>query len=256
MAPGNIYSSKGYNVRYGALAPIYDRIMSHVEYDEWILLLQKIAKKHIKKDAISIFELGGGTGILGEKLINLGYKYIGSDYSYFMSREAIKRKLPFLCADARSLPIKKQFDIVLFLYDGINYLNSVDEYRLLFNQVADCMEGGGIFLFDITTEYNSVNHFYDILDYEDYDDCSVIRHSYYNELTTTQHNDFTIFAHQKNTEFYKKFTDKHEQKVFPPQMIEEVIPGSKFDIVGIWDDFKMKKYTSRSERIHFCLRRK
>lgn len=241
---------------YKALAPIYDRIMSHVEYDEWILLIDKIAKKHINKDIVSIFEIGGGTGVLGEYLKAHGYNYKGSDLSFYMSREAEKKDIPFFCADARALPLKRQFDIVLFLYDGINYLQTIQEYKKVFSEVAGSLNKGGIFLFDITTEYNSMEHFYDFIDFEEFSDCSVIRHSYYDELTSMQHNDFTLFNYDLKTKKYDKLTDKHVQKVFPAQRIEEAIPLNLLEIVGIWDEFKMKKYSSRSERIHFCLKRK
>jgi len=241
---------------YKALAPIYDRIMCHVEYDEWISLIDKIVNKHIDKKIISIFEIGGGTGVLGENLKAKGYSYIGSDISFYMSREADKKNILFFCADARSLPVKNKFDIILFLYDGINYLQTIQDYKRVFSEVGECLNRGGIFLFDVTTEYNSMEHFYDFLDFEEFSDCSVIRHSYYDELTSMQHNDFTLFNYDSNTKKYEKLTDKHIQKVFPVQLIEEAIPGKIFDIVGIWDEFKMKKYSSRSERIHFCLKRK
>ncbi len=44
-----------------------------------------------------------------------------------MSQEAVKKNIPYFCADARLLPVKKQFDVVLFLYDGINYLQTVSQ---------------------------------------------------------------------------------------------------------------------------------
>jgi hypothetical protein len=71
-----------------------------------------------------------------------------------------------------------------------------------------------------------------------------------------QHNDFTLFNYDSKTKKYDKLTDKHVQKVFPAQLIEEAIPVKSFEIVGIWDEFKMKKYSSKSERIHFCLKRR
>jgi SAM-dependent methyltransferase len=258
MATRNLHRNKGFYVRYDALATVYDRIMSHVEYDEWITLLDNIVKKYFDdKTEISVLELGGGTGVLGEKLIKNGFIYQGSDYSFSMAKQSIKRRIPFICADARQLPYKKRFDCVLFLYDGINYLASLDEYVILFQEVAGCLKDGGIFLFDITTEYNSRKHFYDYVDIDEFDDCSIIRHSYYDELTTTQHNDFTIFNLQKNsTSLYEKYKEYHEQKVLPPKLIEETIPTSKYEILGIFDEFKMRRYSSRSERVHFLLKRR
>jgi SAM-dependent methyltransferase len=245
-------------VKYDALAPIYDRIMNHVEYDDWISLIERIFKKYLKKkNDISILELGGGTGILGKKLNELGFRYQGSDYSFCMAKQSLKRNMPFVCADARRIPFKKKFDCIIFLYDGINYLSSIEEYKVLFQEVAKCLIEGGVFLFDITTEFNSVNHFYDYQNFEEYSDYSVVRHSYYNEITTTQHNDFTIFNLQKDcAPLYRKYIEKHEQKVLPPQLIEETVPGKLFEVLGIWDEFSMRKYTPRSERIHFLLGRR
>lgn len=244
-------------MKYQALAPIYDRLMSHVEYDEWIVLLQKIFKKHFKnKSDISILELGGGTGKLGEKIRMHGLKYVGSDYSSQMASQAKKRNLPFVCADARKIPFKGTFDCILFLYDGINYLNSIDEYAGLFNEAGNCLAEDGLFLFDITTETNSINHFYDYLDFDEFDNYSVVRHSFYDELTLTQYNDFTIFNLDQKSSLYTKCKEHHAQKVFPPQLIEEVIPRDIFCIEGIWDDFSMKKYSSKSERIHFLLKKR
>ena len=244
-------------MRYDALAPVYDRIMEHVKYEDWIMLLEKVIKKYLKsKSNLSILELGGGTGVLGKKLSEMGFCYQGSDYSFNMAKQSLKRNMQFVCADARKIPFKKKFDCILFLYDGINYLSSIEEYKQLFQEVADCLTDGGIFLFDITTEFNSMNHFYDYQDFEEYSDYSVIRHSYYNEINTTQHNDFTLFNLQNNgTSLYRKYIEKHEQKVLPPQLIEETVPGRLLEILGIWDEFSMRKYSPRSERIHFLLKR-
>ena len=46
------------------------------------------------------------------------------------------------------------------------------------------------------------------------------------------------------------------QKVFPVNVIRDFVPGALFDIVGIWDDFSLKKHTPHSERVHFLLRKK
>jgi hypothetical protein len=243
-------------VKYDALAPIYDRLMCHVEYDEWVSLIGKIISKFSSVKSPEIFEIGGGTGILGQHLIAEGYSYLGSDFSFQMCLEARKKGLPFFCADGRIVPLKKHFDLVLFLYDGINYLQTIDEYVSLFSQVANTLTKGGLFLFDITTETNSISHFIDYLDFEDYGDYSFVRRSYYNETKTTQYNDFTIFKlDQKKPGLYQKFIEHHEQKVFPAKLLEETIPRSHFQIVGIYDGYTFRKYSSKSERIHFLLKK-
>jgi SAM-dependent methyltransferase len=244
-------------VKYDALAPIYDRIMNHVEYDEWVALISKLLKKHFpEKQSPSLLELGGGTGILGKMLANKGFHYTGSDLSPQMSYVARKRNLLFTCANAMQLPFKQQFDCIIFLYDGINYLTSIDEYSKVFHEVYKCLTNDGIFLFDITTETNSIKHFYDFTDYDEFDNYSIVRHSYYDEIATTQFNDFTIFCQEKkNISLFKMYKEHHEQKVFPPKLIEEAIPRNLFNVIGVWDGFTTRKYTSRSERIHFLLKK-
>lgn len=241
---------------YSSLASVYDRLMSHVEYDEWADLINKISRRYIKKKKISIFEIGGGTGSLAKLLIHSGYNYYGSDLSPHMCREAAQKKIPFFCADCRALPLKKSFDLVIFLYDGINYLPRLDHYSILFDQVYQCLNPGGYFLFDITTETNSIRHFFEYLDFEEYSDYSMVRHSYYDEEKTLQYNDFTIFKlTDEKPDLYEKISERHIQKVLPPKLIEDAVPRNLFKIIGIWDGFSERKYSIRSERIHFLLKK-
>lgn len=243
-------------MKYHALAPIYDRIMSHVEYDIWLSYIQKILKKYNSTHASRILELGGGTGILGKTLKNAGYTYYGSDLSFQMSLEANKKGCSFFCADSTSLPLKSTFDLVIFLYDGINYLLSLEEYKKLFDQVISVLSKDGLFLFDITTQTNSVRYFTDYFDHCDYDDYSYMRHSFYNPENNLQINDFTIFKKVKSkAQIFQRFAEHHVQKVFPARSIEQVIPRDLFKIIGIWDGYSYRKYSSRSERIHFLLQR-
>lgn len=241
-------------MKYQALAPVYDRLMSHVEYDEWMLLISKILKKHCTAIKPSIFEIGGGTGLLAQQLKSLHVSYYGSDLSYDMCKQAKKKTLPFFCCDCKNIALKKKFDLIIFLYDGINYLQTLKDYSILFKEVYNSLNDDGLFLFDITTETNSLRHFYDYLDFEDFGDISFIRHSFYDETCSTQINDFTIF-HQIENDLYQKFEEKHSQKIFPAKSIEEVIPLDKFKIIGIWDNFSFKKYLHNSERIHFLLKK-
>ncbi|MDO5577576.1 MAG: class I SAM-dependent methyltransferase, partial [Fibrobacter sp.] len=161
----------------------------------------------------------------------------------------------FLCADCRHLPIKAKFDLVIFLYDGINYLQNLSDYKNLFEQVSSCLNNGGYFLFDITTETNSLRYFTDFLDYEDFGDYFYLRHSYYNKGNSKQHNDFTVFKKKNGSKDYTKFEEHHIQKVFSPELIKKTIKSSNFTTIGIWDDFSFYKYSLNSERIHFLLRK-
>jgi ubiquinone/menaquinone biosynthesis C-methylase UbiE len=242
-------------MHYTALSDYYDSIMSHVNYHDWEELIAKVLKKYSPEKNPSILELGAGTGTLGKRL-KKKYNYTGSDLSFNMSVEARKKNLPVICADAKYSPVRKKYDIIIFLYDGINYLNTLSEYKTVFESVACNLKQEGIFLFDITTETNSIRYFYDYLDYKEIENTSVIRHSYYNPKKHIQYNDFTFFSpeNQENRHYLKR-SESHVQKVFKPEQIESVIPRKLFSVLGIWDGYSMHNYNKYSERIHFLLKK-
>ncbi len=243
---------------YTALAPLYDKIMSHVRYDRWHQLIKNIASRHFTSSC-SIFEIGGGTGTLGNLLRDDGFIYQGSDISFAMCKEAGKKGHHFICADSCYLPIKSHFDLAIFLYDGINYFSSLDQFKQFFYEVFPILNRGGALLFDITTENNSIHNFLDILDSEDYGNASYTRHSYYNQETKAQHNDFIIYAEKKTSpELQSRFVKEYEnhiQRIFSLQEIVSAIPKDLFSIGGIWDNFSFEPGTDQSERVHFFLQK-
>jgi len=244
-------------VIYSAIASFYDRMMAHVRYDDWLFLIRNVISKYSSTPSPDIFEIGGGTGKLGSQLIQSGYSYIGSDLSFDMCQRANLRSGPTICADGRNLPLKKKFDLILFLYDGINYLSSESDYTQLFSSVSNCLKPGGLFLFDITTEFNSKNFFIDSHEYEDLGDVFYTRHSFYESDTKTQNNFFTVFTEIKDSSgLFKKQTEHHKQQVFKPETITQWIPEHIFSILGIWNNYSFKKYSARSERIHFLVQKK
>lgn len=243
-------------MKYTTLAPLYDSLMDHVDYGEWHTLINRIVKLFCNTQSPAVFEIGGGTGSLGKKLSLSGYNYTGSDYSFNMCVEAQKKGLPFFCTDAKHLSLNKSFDLFLFLYDGINYLNALAEYKKLFLEVWSNLNTDGLFLFDITTQANSLKYFLDLYDFQEISNTTLIRHSYFNTEFTLQHNDFTLFSPADSTKtLFIKQEEHHIQTVFKASEIESIIPLHLFNIIGIWDGFSMKKHTLRSERIHFLLKK-
>ncbi len=181
---------------YHALAPLYDRLMAHVGYHRWQELIEQVIHRYWSDSSPSILEIGAGTGLLGQRIRAAGYRYVASDLSPQMCAHARCRIPKVVCADGRQLPFRdtQRFDLALFLYDGINYLHDQDSYVRLFAQVHSLLSCGGLFLFDITTVFNSVNNFNEYVYADDLGDSFYFRHSYYNSLQCMQYNDFTIFT--------------------------------------------------------------
>ena len=242
---------------YSALAPFYDQVMKHVQYHDWLDLIESIVRRFSLPKSASLLEIGGGTGSLGILLTKAGFYYTGSDLNFSMSRQAKNKGLSFFCSDGKYLPVKKKFDLIIFLYDGINYLQNLNEYKQLFLSVGSLLSLRGLFLFDITTMHNSQLYFSDFTDYMEIDGTSLVRHSYFNKKALMQYNDFTFFSPSDSyINSYSKITEHHAQKLFPPARIVSAVPDTIFDCIGIWDGFSMNHYTDNSERVHFLLQKK
>jgi SAM-dependent methyltransferase len=246
-------------VNYGALASIYDRIMAHVGYHQWLSLIDHVVATYGSTRQPLILEIGAGTGVLGRQCLDAGFSYVGSDLSQFMCRQAVRRNVPVMAADAKHLPLKSdaRFDLVLFLYDGINYLMDGEEFHQVFSEVHAHLKTGGLFLFDITTEFNSKTNFNEYVDADDLDDSFYFRHSYFDRINNIQHNDFTIFTVAPGHGLlFEKSQEYHRQRVYPVGKIRSFVPESLFEVLSMWDNFSLKKYSARSERVHFLLRKK
>ncbi len=243
-------------MEYSRLSEIYDAIMSYVPYQDWVKMIAKISRHYFPKQKPTLLELGAGTGTMGAILSYEGYHYTGSDLSHQMAIEAWQKGLDFFCADSRAIPINKTFDIVLFLFDGINYLQNIEDYKKTCEEVWRVLNPEGFFFFDITTEYNSIEHFHEYYEAESFDNGAYIRTSSYDREQKLQYNDFDIFLDNSGDGCYKRFSEHHAQKLFSPEEVAAIIPLDLFSVEGIWGDFEQKPYSSSSERIHFLLKRK
>jgi len=241
---------------YEFLCEIYDEIMdSGTNYDSWFNLLTEICIEKNYGRSAKILELGGGTGILGRKLKNYGFDYYGSDISFEMAKAAKRKNLDFVCADSQNIPFKYNFDLVIFLFDGINYIFNLDGFRKTFLQVNSVLKNGGCFLFDITTQNNSLTNFFNYREAFASDNYAYIRESYYDAENCEQRNDFDIFIEKKDGVYIRR-TEKHCQKVHCVENVKNSIPKEIFEIEGIWGNFKREKYSKTSNRVHFLLRKR
>ena len=231
--------------------------MAHVEYDEWVRYIERIIERFSATKSPRIFEVGAGTGSLAVLLAESGLSCVISDLCPAMAKIARQKGLRVCVSDARSFPVKARFDLVLFMYDGINYFFTLSDFTKFFEQAHAVLDENGLLLFDITTQTNSLRYFRNTLDFEDLDKASFVRHSYYNESDSTQHNDFTLYLKTPQSgDFFEKQVERHVQKVFPIHSIQSAVPKALFDIVGIWNGYTFSRATANTERAHFLLKKK
>ena len=150
-----------------AVAPLYDLLMTGVPYKEWDVYLQKLLEMRKAKPR-RILDLACGTGTVSELLTERGYEVTGVDLAPGMIAQARAK------AEAKNLPIAyhvqdaaeldlpgERFGLCVSLFDSLNYIVEPARLQRAIERVAAHLETGGLFIFDMNTEYALKHRFFD-----------------------------------------------------------------------------------------------
>lgn len=226
--------------------------MHHVNYERWALYIHNIAKK-VDKEIKWIVDISCGTGSCIKELSRFGYKVTGYDSSIHMLREAHKKyknKNIFFCAEMGFPPLRKSPDMIISLYDSINYLMLKKQWQICLKNIYEILENKGIFVFDTSTLYNSQQDFSKYVHKESFAKGSYFRKSRFIEKKNIQENIFKIrLAKFPRVIFY----ETHVQKILSISQVLELIKRSSFKLLAAYKDFTSEPYNERCERVHFVL---
>jgi SAM-dependent methyltransferase len=240
---------------YEGLASIYDYVMRHVDYVHWANHVHSLLRRH-GGDPHHLLELACGTGSVACALAAQGCAVTGYDISEEMicvAREKAHAQgdlLRFHVGDLRDLGEIGPFDGAICLYDSFNYLLSLADVALALGQVHDVLSPGAVFIFDVCTERNSVDHFGDVRDTERGPGFVYSRHSYYDADERLQFNTFNI-----RLEDGSRRQEKHVQRIYLHDDLVACIDASPFDLLEALDGFTQRRGSEESDRVHFVLRR-
>lgn len=241
---------------YRIIAPYYDWIMAHVDYDAWGRHLQKLWRK-FGSEPKSILELGAGTCPFARRdVYPEGASVVYSDLSPFMLGQAhdVAAAGKRVAANALALPFKGRFQLCVMVYDAINYLMDEDDVSLCLREAWRVLDKGGLFIFDITTEENSKRHFHQAVDYGELEGCTYFRESGYDSDARVQSNDFIFFV-EGRPDCWRKVKESHQQRIYALETILVLAEETGFTVEGTFEGFTFRAGREASERVHFVLRK-
>lgn len=207
--------------------------MAHVDYDLWYNLLTNWQKIYSRRPHDKVLELACGTANMACRFVQSGSRVDACDLSFQMLENAWRKELkPNLYEASLTDPIPgRDYDLILCLFDSINYLSYRAQISTCLDEVAKALAAGGLFIFDISTLLNSMENFSDSCRWIKERDSGLVHESFYEMGQRRQTSRLSLFKRWGAS--YSLQEEEHRQRVFLVQELIEIIQDSPLQLKAI-----------------------
>lgn len=243
---------------YGDFAQVYDLFMEDVPYQEWGKQIEKIWSKY-KITPKLVAELGCGTGALANYFAAKNIDVIGidnSDQMLSIAKEksaALGLDVLYLLQDMREFELYGTVDSIYSACDSINYILEDEELLQTFKWVNNYLEPGGIFVFDINTQYKYEEILADNTFAYNLEEASYIWDNYYEAEEQINEYLVTFFVKEEDGR-YAKFEELHHERMYTLETITGLLEKAGMCIEGVFDGYTFNPMRDDSDRITIVAR--
>jgi len=245
---------------YRGFATMYDELMQDIPYQKWgdyIFECIKKQYKNVKKPLV--LDLACGTGNMTIHLSKKGFDMIGVDLSIDMLAAAQQKsyeqgqKILFLAQDMRELDLYGTIDAAVSVCDGLNYILDRADICKVFERVRLFLNPGGIFIFDMNTEYKFKELFAG-LSFESTTQSGAACEWDNNYDEVTKINEYRVcFSNNKNEQAGKadQFIEVHKQRTYDTEDVIQMLKTCGFEKVSAYHEYTQEPPKPDSIRITY-----
>lgn len=237
---------------YESFAAVYDELMDNVPYEDWAEHIHgRLLEQGITQGLI--LDMACGTGVLTRLLAQKGYDMIGVDASIDMldiARESNGEESPilYLNQDMRQLELYGTVEAVVCVCDGLNYILEPKELLTVFRLVNNYLEAGGLFLFDMNTEYKFRELLANQTIAETREELCFIWENTYDEEERINEYALTIFEEAEDGR-YERSDEFHYERAYSLEEVKKLLDQAGMEFVGAFDGYSREPLKEDSERM-------
>ncbi len=227
--------------------------MKEVSYEKWAeYIMDTMNLFNIKQTPLLDLTCGTGNSIL--PFIKRKKKpLLGVDNSIEMLKVA-KGKVPSLAlvqANARRLPFSNHFNLILSMFDSLNYILELDNLLEAFSSVKEALKDGGHFVFDMNTPYGLKCVSGRDIREENKNFISVWR-NVYNKDTRMLTLHLTLFI--KKDTHWQRIDEIHKEKGYSEEEIKYGLKSLNFQVIDAFRCFEHSRPDRFTKRILYIAR--
>lgn len=226
-------------MNYGNFAAFYDSLTENVEYSLRAARMHHLVKTEIHTEGRILLDLACGSGSMSEEMAKLGYDVIGVDNSPAMLAAAMDKKfesglpIQYLCQDMREIDMFGTIDVTICTLDSLNHLPSIEDVKQVFERVSLFAQPGGLFIFDMNTEYKHQNILRDRTYLYDTDAVYCIWENHLKEGTNIVEMQLTFFERDGNA--YYRSDELITENAYPMEDIVAALKEAGFTEIECYD---------------------
>ena len=244
---------------YQGFASMYDALMTGTPYEDWAAYIDKTLLAQFserKREEILVLDLACGTGNITLRLAEMGYDLIGADASEDMLAEANRKaydadkRILFLRQDMRELNLYGTVDATVCVCDGLNYILSQDDLLTIFKRVKLFLNPGGIFIFDMNTEYKFKEMFGGQIFEGQGEGGEAYEWENFFDINTGI-NEYRMTFYSLESGGAEAFEELHRQRAYPHADICNALLDAGFASVSMHDSYSNEPIKAESAKVVF-----
>ncbi|MCH5188501.1 MAG: methyltransferase domain-containing protein [Oscillospiraceae bacterium] len=243
---------------YNDFARLYDRLMADVPYGKFVDYYFEIFRRFGCKTRLGL-DLGCGTGNVTLELSRRGADMIGADISAEMLSVAGDKatyeglNALFLNQDMAEFELYGTVDFIVSSLDSVNYVTEKNRLKKVFKLVNNYLDPGGLFVFDVNTEYKLSTVLGDNTFVSDDDDIFYSWQNSYDKRSRLCDFYLSFFERREDGSF-ARFDEVHTERAYGVDELKAMLKDSGLKVEGVFHDLTFQKPRKNSERVFFVAR--